>query len=487
MVWALQIALKRAETCLSSNFANFLHTSACLSGRSGRRQQPKSRLKGSKGKRDGRCELHGISFNSCPLTNPFIARTPSSGPSRKRLESFSKSRPLGSHIKTQTVISAPKNFGLRTSSPLYKAAEEETKEARSQEISKKRLAREQYAAEKHQRYEQGLSYQAYVERRGKRSNQPTEPESHLPRSKVGEFAVTQRPSGHSSDNLPRSFASPPLIPALLQGVREVLGSKRPSPVQALSLKYLFPPTDSAKTSRASARLVTTRFREHLLASETGSGKTIAYLLPLLQHLKVTENAVRSKGTMHSPRALVLAPTHELTRQLTKVAKSLVHTDGAKLRLLCSSKKNIPSSGVTKDSMKVTARKLKILSDGEFKINRDDTNGEKKQHPVDVIFTTPMRALEMVKGRGWDREQSDEDGVHKAEHTGFWDESSDNLSVEGNSARDRRGKLPEARNEKLGGEFKFTKEMELLDVEWVVVDEADVLFGNYFDFQEAAVY
>lgn len=64
----------------------------------------------------------------------------------------------------------------------------------------------------------------------------------------------------------------------------------------------------------------------LFAAQTGSGKTLSYLLPLFQRLKAEEessdkNALRKKS---SPRALILLPTRELVKQVYKVAKGLSH-------------------------------------------------------------------------------------------------------------------------------------------------------------------
>lgn len=62
-----------------------------------------------------------------------------------------------------------------------------------------------------------------------------------------------------------------------------------------------------------------------LASETGGGKTLAYLLPLVERLKRHEGAhgpaVRRPGR---PRALVLTPSPELSRQVAAQLKQLAH-------------------------------------------------------------------------------------------------------------------------------------------------------------------
>ncbi|CAL1697235.1 unnamed protein product [Somion occarium] len=255
------------------------------------------------------------------------------------------------------------------------------------------------------------------------------------------------PKAVSTQQLPSEFSSPPLMESLLSSIMDILGpNARPTPIQALSLKHLFSPSQGDS-----------QWRQFLLASETGSGKSIAYLLPMLQDLKQTEldgtvPRLTSKRLM-APRALVLAPTHELSRQLSVFAKSLLHN--TKLRVLCASRANAP----TQSRRHVTASKMAsdIDSDivpeegGEFIVS-SPSNAAK---PVDVLVCTPSRVLEMEKGRGWDYE-------HK--------EHPEDIDENGRNIRPNR---------------KFTvgpPEITLANVDWVVVDEADVLFDP--DFQES---
>ncbi|KDR73298.1 hypothetical protein GALMADRAFT_729060 [Galerina marginata CBS 339.88] len=91
------------------------------------------------------------------------------------------------------------------------------------------------------------------------------------------------------------------------------------------------------------------WRQFLLASETGSGKSIAYLLPVLQHLKSTESSLshsrlEAPAYPPRPRALVLAPTHELARQLAGFAKELVRFPDTRLRVMCGSRANSGTKG-----------------------------------------------------------------------------------------------------------------------------------------------
>ena len=86
---------------------------------------------------------------------------------------------------------------------------------------------------------------------------------------------------------------------LLRGVRE-MGFTRPTPIQADTI----PPALEG--------------RDVLACAMTGSGKTAAFLLPILHHL-----LAKKRGTT---RALVITPTRELAAQIDEHAKELaVHT------------------------------------------------------------------------------------------------------------------------------------------------------------------
>ncbi|KAM5537484.1 hypothetical protein V8D89_008811 [Ganoderma adspersum] len=255
-----------------------------------------------------------------------------------------------------------------------------------------------------------------------------------------EFDISAR--SVSTKELPKEFASPPLMEGFLTSVSDVLGpDARPTPIQALSLKHLVNNEHDPS-----------RYYEHLLASETGSGKSIAYLLPMLQDLKQSEvnGTQRTHPTADrramNPRAIVLAPTHELTRQLSGFAKELLHHN--KLRVLCASRANTASRrNVSASKM---ADMLVANEDGELDVSSDFVRAD-HNHAVDIVFGTPAKILELMRGRGWD---------HDAEE----------------SAEKRTEKY--ARRKVTVGE----PQMGLGNVEWVVVDEADVLLDP--DFQEA---
>lgn len=99
---------------------------------------------------------------------------------------------------------------------------------------------------------------------------------------------------------------------------------------------------------------------HLLAAQTGTGKTLAYLLPLLQKLKQEEIAEgRILTEPFQPRSLVILPNRELTVQLNTVLKGFKHDI----------------------KLKVSA----AFSGHSWEIERDEL-----KEGLDLLVTTPVR-------------------------------------------------------------------------------------------------
>ncbi|MDR7294875.1 superfamily II DNA/RNA helicase [Pelomonas aquatica] len=96
-----------------------------------------------------------------------------------------------------------------------------------------------------------------------------------------------------------SFASLGLTPALLRAVR-ALGYHAPTAVQSAALPPILAGSDV------------------LALAQTGSGKTAAFALPLLQRLVASP-------PRPGPRALVLAPTRELAAQTAELLRELAAT------------------------------------------------------------------------------------------------------------------------------------------------------------------
>ena len=78
----------------------------------------------------------------------------------------------------------------------------------------------------------------------------------------------------------KQFTSLPLLPGLLNSLQEMIGrDARPTPIQSLSLKWLLEPPHSTVTQSSNINSTPGHWQQFLLASETGSGKSIAYLVP----------------------------------------------------------------------------------------------------------------------------------------------------------------------------------------------------------------
>ncbi|KAJ7961775.1 DEAD-box ATP-dependent RNA helicase [Quillaja saponaria] len=104
----------------------------------------------------------------------------------------------------------------------------------------------------------------------------------------------------------------------------------------------------------------------IIADQSGSGKTLAYLAPLVQRLRQEELEGCSKSLSQAPRVVILAPTAELASQVLSNCRS------------------ISKFGVPFKSMVVT---------GGF---RQRTQLENLQQGVDVLIATPGRFMFLIK-------------------------------------------------------------------------------------------
>ena len=127
-----------------------------------------------------------------------------------------------------------------------------------------------------------------------------------------------------------------LTEGLIDSLKSIIGVKTPPTlIQSLSYQSLL-----EKRSKD--------FNQYLIAAETGSGKTFAFLLPLIDNLKTTEN--NKKGDIKRPRALIVAPTRELCKQLTSQLKSLTHLSKLKSTFVYNVEEQYPDSRYINDDV-----------------------------------------------------------------------------------------------------------------------------------------
>ncbi|RKG84022.1 DEAD/DEAH box helicase [Corallococcus terminator] len=148
------------------------------------------------------------------------------------------------------------------------------------------------------------------------------------------------PPPPATENENPTFDSLGLKPELVEALTS-LGYEEPTPIQAAAL----PPLLAGK--------------DLLGIAATGTGKTAAFALPLLQH--ITPGA----ATPHSTSALVLVPTRELAMQVSEA----IHRYGQKLGISV-----LPLYGGQE-----IGRQLRVLKRG-----------------VDVVVATPGRALDHLR-------------------------------------------------------------------------------------------
>lgn len=97
-------------------------------------------------------------------------------------------------------------------------------------------------------------------------------------------------------------------------ILEAQAIKEPSPIQALTLPVLL------------------EGRDAFIAAQTGSGKTLSYMLPIVERLCAKGGAsvapsASSGGSCATPYAIVLVPTQELGIQVRDVARGLLEGTG----------------------------------------------------------------------------------------------------------------------------------------------------------------
>jgi ATP-dependent RNA helicase RhlB len=145
------------------------------------------------------------------------------------------------------------------------------------------------------------------------------------------------------------FRTLPLSPALLRGLDD-LGFHRCTPIQARTLPLALAGRDVAGQA------------------QTGTGKTIAFLLALMNHLmRFSDEESPPVADHRQPRALVLAPTRELAIQIHRDAEGLSRHTGLRMGLVYG--------GTGYDSQR------RQLEDG-----------------VDVLIGTPGRLIDYFKQR-----------------------------------------------------------------------------------------
>lgn len=98
-------------------------------------------------------------------------------------------------------------------------------------------------------------------------------------------------------------------------------------LKTLKAKRIFTPTEIQKN----AIPLILSGQSVVGVSETGSGKTLTYALPVLHILKNLEDEGQPVTTEASPRAIIMVPTRDLGEQVAKVFKNYTHETRLRVR------------------------------------------------------------------------------------------------------------------------------------------------------------
>jgi ATP-dependent RNA helicase DDX23/PRP28 len=113
-----------------------------------------------------------------------------------------------------------------------------------------------------------------------------------------------RVQGGGRNTLPLRYWSEAALPTPLVQAIQAAGYEKPSPIQRQTI-----PIGLAK-------------RDIIGIAETGSGKTCAFLVPLLAYILQLPQYFRDRVADQGPLAIVMAPTRELAEQIEKECKKL---------------------------------------------------------------------------------------------------------------------------------------------------------------------
>lgn len=129
-----------------------------------------------------------------------------------------------------------------------------------------------------------------------------------------ESAAVLSPS--NAPSLADNFDDLALRPEIIAHLRNKMALSHPTTIQKLAVPFL---CDSAPSGRKDA----------LIQAQTGSGKTLSYLLPVLQDLLQCADSLKASGRKQpldrsvGTMAIILVPTRELASQIHDVACKLL--------------------------------------------------------------------------------------------------------------------------------------------------------------------
>lgn len=201
-------------------------------------------------------------------------------------------------------------------------------------------------------------------------NEKLDPKHMRMAQSLGVISRAQRGEVRSEVDKWFSFDDFNLLPSIKEGIMKGalkgLDTIEPSPVQKLAIPVL-----TGQTTRHKHTINDKNpYETFLIAAETGSGKTLSYVVPILDYLKRSEEDSRKNGRAEAkvervptpkapakelfdleiptmepkegkenhgkPQAIILVPTSELVTQVASVVKSISHIAKFRTTMISSS-------------------------------------------------------------------------------------------------------------------------------------------------------
>jgi superfamily II DNA/RNA helicase len=189
---------------------------------------------------------------------------------------------------------------------------------------------------------------------------------------------------HTDSDLHLSSFSDVGVPARLTGILSGLGIDTPTPIQSATLPDALAGRDVLGRGR------------------TGSGKTYAFLLPLVARLS-DDRAARPKA----PRALILAPTRELANQIDQALAPLAQAAGLTSRTIFGGVGQNPQVAALRRGVDIIVacpgRLEDLIAQGHCTLDAVEiTVVDEADHMADLGFLPAVRRLLTQTPRGGQR-------------------------------------------------------------------------------------
>eukprot|EP00592_Proboscia_alata_P006916 CAMPEP_0194360190 /NCGR_PEP_ID=MMETSP0174-20130528/7483_1 /TAXON_ID=216777 /ORGANISM="Proboscia alata, Strain PI-D3" /LENGTH=666 /DNA_ID=CAMNT_0039131531 /DNA_START=1123 /DNA_END=3123 /DNA_ORIENTATION=- len=219
----------------------------------------------------------------------------------------------------------------------------------------------------------------------------------VPRNEIPTPSTSATPNynqtGFFASNIdyPEGFASLGKIsPLLLDRLKQTLGDSNPQPSAVQALAYPL--------------LSSTSTRDMVIGAETGCGKTLAYLLPLMDDILTQKQTLAESGegklSYEYCRAIILVPNKELANQVLRMAKPLAGGEEAVLwdpsampsweyvegetPVIAEEKEKVDPSTI----VRLGILPGQLESPRDYKPFRDGIDTPQRTPPLDLVIGTP---------------------------------------------------------------------------------------------------